>query len=241
MIKLAIIIPTYNEEQNIESLVKEIKKIKTSNKIIIIDDSKNFLTKNIVKRKKLPVIYIKRNKKKGRGSAVLLGIKTLLKLYKIDTFLEMDADFSHNPREIDKKYKLFHKNKYDLLISSRYLPNSKIIGWPLRRKILSRMSNFLAKKIINAPVTDYTNGFRFYSRKNAAFISKNCGKIGDGFIILSEILMLSFMRGFKIYETPTVFVNRERGESSVNVSLIIKSLLGLFKIFLLKLSINLKR
>ena len=233
--KVAIIIPAYNESENIATLLKEIKR-NINSKIIIVDDSNNDLTKNILIKEK--ITYIKRKKKSGRGSAVIKGIKESLRNKNIDLFIEMDADLSHNPSELNRNIKFFLKKKLDVLIASRYIKNSKIVNWPMSRKILSRISNFLVKALLRMPYSDYTNGYRIYSRNAANKVVKECGKIGDGFILLSEILMVLHNNNFKIGEIHTIFVNRIRGESSVNISLIIDSLVGLIKLFLIKNSIK---
>ena len=228
--KITIIIPSYNEKENIEKLVSEIKKIKQVIKIIIVDDSKDGL--NEIKSNK--VIIINRRKKLGRGSAIIEGINLAIKNKQSDVFIEMDADFSHSPSELPQLIKIFAKKKLDLLIASRYLRNSKISNWGLNRIIFSRFSNILAKILLRIPITDYTNGYRIYSRKSAELISKNCGKIGDGFIVLSEILMHIYYNNYKIYEYKTTFKNRVRGKSSVSIKEIVNSFLGLFKIFFLR-------
>ena len=235
MKKIAIIIPTYNEHENILILLNKLSKLKYIKTIIIIDDSNNDLTKQKIKKSKIKVKYYKRSKKLGRGSAVLFGIKKIIKkLLDNDLIVEMDADLSHNPNELSRNIKFFIKNKTDLLISSRYLKGSKIINWGLKRKLLSRMSNILAKFFLNVPVSDYTNGFRIYNKKSAKLILKKCGRIGEGFIILSEILICIHTSGLKINEIKTIFVNRVRGESSVNFKLILNSLTGLIKLYLIK-------
>ena len=152
----------------------------------------------------------------------------------------MDADFSHDPKEIKKNLKIFKKKKLDLLISSRYLKESKISNWRLSRRIFSLMANFLAKLLLNLGVSDYTNGFRIYSRKSVELITKKCGNIGDGFIVLSEILLIIKIFNLKISEFPSIFVNRKRGESSVNFKLIIQSFLGLIKLYFIKKNLNKK-
>jgi dolichol-phosphate mannosyltransferase len=228
--KITIIIPSYNEKENIEKLVSEIKKIKQVIKIIIVDDSKDGL--NEIKSNK--VIIINRRKKLGRGSAIIEGINLAIKNKQSDVFIEMDADFSHSPSELPQLIKIFAKKKLDLLIASRYLRNSKISNWGLNRIIFSRFSNILAKILLRIPITDYTNGYRIYSRKSAELISKNCGKIGDGFIVLSEILMHIYYNNYKIDEYKTTFKNRVRGKSSVSIKEIVNSFLGLFKIFFLR-------
>ena len=230
--KIVIIIPTYKEEENIFQLIRRIDKLKFKKDIIIVDDSPKILN-NLKKSKKKNFFYLYRGKKLGRGSAVIHGLRHAFKK-NYDLFIEMDADFSHNPNELIRKIKFFKKNSLDLLVASRYKKNSKIKNWPLQRTILSKMSNFLARFLLGVPVTDYTNGFRFYSKRSVKIIITKCGKIGDGFIILSEILLRIFQMKYKIAETNTIFVDRKRGESSVSLSLIFNSLLGLFKLYINK-------
>lgn len=231
--KIAVIVPAFNESKNILKLILLIKKYINS-EIIIVDDSINNETEKIIKNKKINCYYFRRNKKLGRGSAVLYGLKKAFKLKKINLFIEMDADLSHSPKELKRNIDYFIYNSLDLLISSRYLKESKIINWPISRKIFSYTSNLLARFLLNIPITDYTNGFRIYSRRAAKIVVKKSGKIGDGFIILSEILLIIYNQNFKIGEINSKFVNRVRGESSVNVKLIIESFFGLIKLYLLK-------
>ena len=232
MKKIIIVIPTYNEHENIFKLVKKILKILPKAIIYIVDDTK--YEKFPIKFKEKRIKYFLRINCKGRGSAVLFGLKKALKDKTSYLFLEMDADFSHNPNEIIKNIKIFKKKNLDLLIASRYLPQSKIINWGISRRLLSKLSNFLAKLILNVGLTDHTNGFRIYSRRSVELIVKKCGKIGSGFIILSEILLTIKSKKFTIGETPTIFLNRKRGESSVNTKLIIESLIGLIKLYFIK-------
>ena len=232
MKKIIIVIPTYNEYENIFKLVKKILKILPKAIIYIVDDTK--YEKSSIKFKEKRIKYFLRINRKGRGSAVLFGLKKALKDKTSYLFLEMDADFSHNPNEIIKNIKIFKKKNLDLLIASRYLPQSKIINWGISRRLFSKLSNFLAKLILNVGLTDHTNGFRIYSRRSVELIVKKCGKIGSGFIILSEILLTIKSKKFTIGETPTIFINRKRGESSVNTKLIIESLIGLIKLYFIK-------
>ena len=233
MEKIGIIIPTYNEEENIGRLVDKIKSCIPNSEIFVVDDSLKNLSEKILKNKSL-VHYFYRGQKLGRGTAVIFGLENALKKDYIETFIEMDADFSHDPEELKEKIKLFKKNELDMLIASRYIDNSKIINWSKFRKLLSFLSNFLAKLLLQIPCTDYTNGFRFYSRRAAKKVVDKCGKIGGGFIVLSEILVVVNSNNFKIGELSTIFVNRERGKSSVSIKLIISSLLGLIKLYFLK-------
>tara|TARA_B100000989_G_C19518854_1_gene463080 strand:+ start:190 stop:903 length:714 start_codon:yes stop_codon:yes gene_type:complete len=234
MKNFAIIIPAFNEKENLEILTKQILKILPSANIYIVDDSKdkdqipNFKKKNKIN-------YYLRKNKKGRGSAVIYGMKKALANKKNQNFIEMDADFSHSPRELIKNINFYHKNNFDLLISSRYLPLSKIIDWPLKRRIFSLLANFLIGIVLQLNISDYTNGYRIYSKRSAKCIIKECGKIGDGFIILSEILLSLKSQGYKIGEISSIFKNRNRGISNVNLTLIFGSLKGLFNLLLIKI------
>jgi dolichol-phosphate mannosyltransferase len=237
--KIGIIIPTLNEELNIIQLIEKIDKNlskKYDYYIAIIDDSLEDKITSKIDQFKNKIKYIHRGKKMGRGSAILSGMQYFLENSSTDIIIEMDADLSHDPDELDEKINLFLNNNYDILIASRYLKDSKIINWSIKRKILSFLSNKLAKFFLKIPVSDYTNGFRIYSVKATRHIINNCGKIGDGFIILSEILMELYYNNFKLGEHYTIFRNRVRGKSNVNINLIILSLLGLLKLIKIKIS-----
>ncbi len=235
MKSIGIVIPAYNEKENILKLIKKIRN-NLNCLIIVVDDSADFYTQKILKKSKIKNIkYFNRGKKSGRGSAVLFGFKKLIKIKKnINCLIEMDADLSHSPSELKRNISYFYKNSLDLLIGSRYLLESKIINWPLSRRILSKLSNMLAKILLGVPVNDYTNGYRFYSRSAAKTIILKCNKTGGGFIILSEIILILWKKNYKISEIKSIFRNRVRGESSVNIKLVIESFFGLIKLYLLK-------
>lgn len=236
---VAIIVPTYNENENILELIKKIDHNLSAKNIdfnvFIIDDSLENTISSIIEPFKNKVSYHHRGKKLGRGSAVIEGINQALQTKYTDLIIEMDADLSHDPNEMGEKIKIFSNDNLDLLISSRYRKDSKIEGWTIQRTVLSLISNKMAKILLSVPVTDYTNGYRLYSKTAAQYIIKNCGKIGDGFIVLSEILLELHYNNFKIGETNTIFKNREKGSSKVNFNLLLNSLIGLVKLFLIKI------
>ena len=227
---IAIIVPAYKESDNIENLIVSILKFLKNPIIIIVDDSPNNEIQEKIKRFD-NIRYIYRGKKLGRGSAVIEGMKTLIKEEEINKIIEMDADLSHNPSEIENNLKIFEKNNLDLLISSRYLKDSRIINWGLQRRVFSSLANKLAKFVLKIPITDYTNGFRIYSKNSMKHIVENCGNIGGGFIILSEILVELYFNNFKVKEVHSIFKNRIRGESSVNLGVVMESFFGLFKVY----------
>lgn len=231
---LGIVIPAYNEADNIGRLVREILTFAPRARVVVVDDSPDLSTHDAVRALALPQVSVThRNAKGGRGSAVLEGIRQLLDRG-CAPILEMDADFSHPPSQIPDLLREGEERQLDLLVASRYLPGSEIRDWPLSRRWFSRSSNTLARAVLAVPIADYTNGFRLYSLRAARIIRDTCGKEGKGFISLSEILVNLHYRQLRIGETPTIFVNRARGESSVNFEEIKNALTGLAKIWWLK-------
>tara|TARA_B100000787_G_scaffold96537_1_gene71270 strand:- start:32 stop:742 length:711 start_codon:yes stop_codon:yes gene_type:complete len=228
--KIGFVLPCYNEYENIFILIEQIKKIFNNYLIIVVDDSSNDKIRNkIVKYKNIR--YFKRRGKSGRGSAVIFGMRNMMREKKIDLIVEMDTDLSSHPKELPRNIKFFKKEKLDLLIMSRYLNGSKIINWPLRRRIFSFLSNKLTNFLLKANVSDYTMGYRIYSKEAIRQVVRNCGKIGTGFIVLSEILAELHYNNFKIKDTKTTFIDREKGSSTVGLKLIYESLIGVFKIY----------
>ena len=231
---LGIVIPTFNEAENVGRLAREILSFVPAARIVVVDDSPALATTQAVEALGLPQVTVThRSAKGGRGSAVIEGIRQLLDLG-CSPILEMDADFSHPPSQIPALLREAEDRKLDLLVASRYLPGSEIRDWPVSRRWFSKSSNTLARAVLAVPIADYTNGFRLYSLAAARVIRETCGKEGKGFIALSEILVNLHYRGLSIGETPTIFVNRARGESSVNSQEIKNAVTGLVKIWLLK-------
>jgi len=234
MNNLLIIIPAYNEGKNLIELLKKIKSENENWSIIIVDDSENFETNKLIENyKEKKIHYIKRNIKMGRGSAVRFGFE-YSKKNKFDYILEMDADLSHNPSEIKLLLNKLIIKKYDLVIGSRYLKNSKIIGWPIKRRIFSKLSNFFAKFLFGFGLTDYTNGFRVY---NAGAINEliKYPIENNGFMYLTETFTILKKKNFKISEHATIFTNRKKGSSSLRLSEILRSFVGIIKLKLKRL------
>jgi dolichol-phosphate mannosyltransferase len=234
MDNIGIVIPSYNEHEGIVGLIQEIRRYVPQSQIVVVDDSKDERTvvalRPLLDRK---THLIRRTFKGGRGTAVIEGIRKQLELG-CETILEMDADMSHPPSQLPELIKKVSVEKLDLLIASRYLPSSKIKNWPLSRRIFSKCSNWLAHFVLQVPVSDYTNGYRCYSKRASIIISEHCGRLGSGFIALSEILVTLYYRGLKTGEVPTIFTNRIRGESSLNANEIWNAARGLIRIYRLK-------
>jgi len=234
MNNLLIIIPAYNEGKNLIDLLKKIKAENENWSIIIVDDSESFETDKLIKNyKEKKIYYIKRNLKMGRGNAVRFGFEYSQK-NKFDYVVEMDADLSHNPAEIKTLLKKLMSKKYDLVIGSRYLKDSKIIGWPIKRRIFSKLSNFFARFLFGFGLSDYTNGFRVYSANAINELIKYPIE-NNGFMYLTETFTILKKKNFRITEEATIFINRKKGSSSLRLPEILRSFIGIIKLKLKKL------
>lgn len=229
---IAIVIPTYNEALNIKNLISAIRKVAgKKNKIIIVDDSTSDNTSEIVKeisKKDKNVFVVERKVKKGRGSAVFEGFRFAQK-FAPSYFIEMDADFSHDPQAVPELLDQIKKKGSDVVIGSRYLPQSKILNWPFSRKVFSRFSNLYAKLLLGVPISDYTNGYRIYNSKSVKFLlSQNLRS--TGYIMLSETAYKLKKAKFKFGEIPITFINRKRGKSNTNFAEIKNAFIGILQI-----------
>jgi dolichol-phosphate mannosyltransferase len=170
--------------------------------------------------------------KGGRGAAIYRGIKFAQETYgNFDTYIECDSDGSHRPEDILKI--MNSETNVDLLIGSRYLSESKIIGWPLSRIIFSKLLNLSIPKLLKIPCKDITNGLRQYSNLAIQVLLENTPK-NTGFIYLSEQAQLISEAGLTISETPIIFENRIAGESTVGVKEIFDSFIGVMKLLISK-------
>lgn len=229
-LETVIVIPSYNEIENIKKLIPSIFSIVPNSYIIVVDDSSPDGTREAVSQlsKKYKNLHlISRKNKSGRGSAVIEGFRYAIENIKPKFFIEMDADLSHNPREILTMLKL--SKPKTIVVGSRYIKGSKMINIEIKRRILSYLSNLLIKVTLANPLVDNTNGFRCY-RKDAIRCLLKHRFISNGYIVLSESTTLLYKKGFSFIEFPTVFVNRIKGKSNTSLSEFIHSLINLVKI-----------
>ena len=236
---VGIVIPTYNEGENVTDLIEQILTYVPSAEIAVVDDSADTSTVDAVRSVNRPeqVRVIHRANKAGRGSAVLEGFRCLLTLNP-DLLIEMDADFSHPPSQLPSLIDYASCEGCDILIASRDVHGSMVLEWPLFRIVLHRLGNLLMRTVLQLKVRDYTNGYRVYSRKAIEIMLKHSGKITGGFWSFGETLVQVSLRGGVIRETPTVFVNRTRGKSTVTIREIISTLNELAKVYLLKRTVQ---
>ena len=227
--KIAIVTPSYREFKNIPVLIKKIRKILPESEIVIVDDSpKNENSKLNVSLKGKNVKAMSRFKKLGRGSAVLAGLKEAFKNKTIEYFFEMDSDLAHDPKEIPRFVKKIGAGNFDLIVGSRNLPGGGTINIPKNRIVLSKIINKFLYFWLGVKLTDYTGGFRLYSRASVEFLLKAQLK-STGFITLSEVAYKLNRNGFKIAEVPITIHNRIHGKSNVDAKEFVNSLFFVLK------------
>lgn len=217
--QVSIILPTYNESQNILKILKSIGEILPPNiqtEAIVIDDGspdgtgkivENYL-KNFKRITGYTIDIIHRTTKKGLSSAILHGIQQA----KADTIVVMDSDFSHPPQIIPRMLEALRKYRCDIVVASRYVKGGEISGWPLKRKLMSKMATVIAKKGLGVSTSDPMSGFFVFKRP----IIKGLKFDAIGFKMLLEILVKT--RGAEVKEIPYTFTNRKFGSSKVSIS-----------------------
>lgn len=217
MKKSVVVIPTYNSIKSIRKLLNEILKYLPETKIIVVDDNSpdgtaTEIKNNFIKNKR--VILIVRKKKEGRGSAVIEGFREGLKDNSIKLLIEMDSDFAHNPKDLNR---LIEKaNTSDVIVASRYLLKSQIIKWKLKRRIISRVANLWVRFLLGFKLTDNTNGFRCYNRHALEKINFDLIS-AKGFIVLTEIAYQIYKEDFKFGEIPIDFKPVDLNKSNLNM------------------------
>jgi len=226
-----IIIPTFNEKENIESIIKKVFSLKKQFNILIVDDNSLDGTSNIVKT--LQKIYPKklfieeRSKKLGLGTAYIHGFKWALKK-DYEFIFEMDADFSHNPDDLIKLYDVVKNNNGDLAIGSRYVKGVNIVNWPMSRLLLSFFASKYVKIITGMPIHDSTAGFKCYKKKILQTIELD--KIQFvGYAFQIEMKFKSWKYGFRIVEVPVIFTDRKEGVSKMSGGIFFEAVFGVLQ------------
>ena len=210
--KVAVLIPTYNERDNIGRLVSEVAKAGVDS-IYVIDDGSPDGTAELVKRMDVKGLHlIERGRKLGIGSAYLDGIKVALK-DGADVIVQMDADMSHDPGDLPGLLRALSRS--DLVIGSRYIPGGRIANWPLHRRIISYGANLLAKLLLGLKVHDATSGFRAYRRSAFEKIVSSC--LSSGFDFQVEAVFVASILGLRIAESPIRFTGRTKGRSKLGL------------------------
>ena len=231
MKKSLVIIPTYNEIENIGLMIDTVFSISQDIHVLIVDDSSPDGTADGVRKLQEEyhdqLFLLERKEKKGLGTAYIEGFKWgLEKSYQY--FFQMDCDFSHNPNDLVRLYNYTLKHNLDLCIGSRYISGINVVNWPMSRVLLSYFASFYVRCLTGMHIKDPTAGYKLYKRIVLETIPlDNVEFVGYAFQI--EMKFRTWKKGFKIMELPIVFKDRERGESKLNSSIIKEAVFGVLK------------
>ena len=227
-----IIIPTYNEAENIEAVIKKVIDLEDKNDILVIDDNSPDGTSEIVENQQNihnnRVFLINREKKSGLGSAYKTGFKWALE-NNYSYIFEMDADMSHDPNEIKNLKIQLIQNKYDVVVGSRYIKGVSVVNWPLSRIFLSYAANLYVRIITGMPIKDATSGFVGYTKNALSSIELSEIKF-NGYAFQIEMKFKLWKKNFKLKEHQIIFVNRKLGKSKMNHSIILEAIFGVIKL-----------
>ena len=233
MHRKVIIIPTYNEKENIEKMIRALRELEGDYHILVIDDGSPDGTASIVKKLQekefsQSLFMIERSGKLGLGTAYMTGFRWALeKGY--DYIFEMDADFSHKPYDVPRLYQACIENDADLAIGSRYCNGISVINWPIGRVIMSYYASAYVRTILGMKIYDTTAGFKCYSRRLLGSIDLDRIKMrGYGFQI--EMKYTVYKLGYRIVEVPIIFEDRKEGTSKMSSSIFGEAFRGVIKL-----------
>jgi dolichol-phosphate mannosyltransferase len=234
-----MLLPTYCEAGNIENLIRTIENLGIKAKIIVIDDSSPDGTGKIVEKLQKEysnIILLTRPNKAGLGTAITYGFNFVLSQENSPNYIiTMDADYSHNPKDIPRLVEKAEEG-YDIVVGSRYCRGGEIKGWPLTRLAISRVANKITAKLVALPINDFTSGFRCYS---TAYIRKILPSLhSQTYEIQIETLRQAYFKKARIAETPITFTNRKKGKSKLTKNEVLGFLLYILKTALRNLRIN---
>jgi len=236
MVQAIVIIPTFNEIENIETIVKAIFALPTHFHVLIVDDNSpdGTAAKAEELQKEFPTqLHLKvRMKKSGLGTAYVTGFKWALS-QGYDYIFEMDADFSHNPNDLEKLL-VTCENGADVAIGSRYSNGVNVVNWPLSRVLLSYFASVYVRIITGMKIADATSGFKCYKRQVLEAI--NLDKIKFvGYAFQIEMKYRAFVKNFKIVEVPIIFTDRTKGQSKMSGGIIREAVFGVIMLRLRKI------
>lgn len=226
-----IIIPTYNEKENIKSIIEAIFCLEKSFDVLVVDDNSPDGTANIVKNMKQEfpdrLFILERSGKLGLGTAYIEGFKYAL-AHQYDFVFEMDADFSHNPNDLILLYNACAKDGNDVAIGSRYASGVNVVNWPMGRVLLSYFASIYVQVVTGMSIKDSTAGFICYRKKVLETINLDRVKF-VGYAFQIEMKFTSWKFGFKIQEVPIVFTNRALGESKMSTGILSEAVFGIIR------------
>ena len=227
-----IIIPTYNEKENIERMIRTLLALEHSFDVLVVDDGSPDGTAAIVKSLQTEfadrVFLIERSGKLGLGTAYIAGFKWALKAG-YEYIFEMDADFSHNPDDVPRLYKACALDGADLSIGSRYVTGVNVVNWPMRRVLMSYFASKYVRMVTGLPVYDTTAGFNCYRRSVLETIDLDAIRF-KGYAFQIEMKFVTHKCGFTIKEVPVIFVNRVLGVSKMSGGIFSEAFFGVISL-----------
>ena len=227
-----VIIPTYNEKENIENIIRAVFALPTSFDIIVIDDGSPDYTANIVKALQPEfsnrLFLLERSGKQGLGTAYIAGFKWALNR-SYNYIIEMDADFSHNPKDLVPLYEACAVQGGDVSIGSRYSSGVNVVNWPLSRVLMSYFASVYVRFVTGMQVADTTAGFKCYRREVLETIALDEIRF-KGYAFQIEMKFTAYKCGFKLVEVPIIFINRVLGTSKMDGSIFGEALFGVLKL-----------
>lgn len=227
-----VIIPTYNEKENIENIIRAIFALEKVFHILVIEDGSPDGTAEIVKtlQKEFPerLFMIERKGKLGLGTAYIAGFKWAI-AHQYDYAFEMDADFSHNPNDLPRLYAACANEGFDVAIGSRYISGVNVVNWPMGRVLMSYFASKYVRLITGIKIHDTTAGFKCYRREVLETINLDEIRF-KGYAFQIEMKYTAYKCGFKIKEVPVIFINRELGESKMNGGIFGEAMFGVIRL-----------
>lgn len=228
-----VIIPTYNEKENIEKIIRAVFALEKEFHILVIEDGSPDGTANIVKGLMADefsnrLFIIERSGKLGLGTAYITGFKWCLE-HSYEYVFEMDADFSHNPDDLPRLYAACHDDGNDLAIGSRYITGVNVVNWPMSRVLMSYFASKYVRFVTGVKINDTTAGFVCYRRNVLEAINLDAIRF-KGYAFQIEMKYTAYKLGFRIKEVPVVFVNRVEGTSKMSGGIFSEALWGVIRL-----------
>jgi dolichol-phosphate mannosyltransferase len=236
-LRILVIIPTYNERENLSGLVPKVLEVDEGIEILVVDDASPDGTGQLADELAVStgrVHVLHRAGKLGLGSAYVAGFRWALAETDAEFVVQMDADFSHDPEFLPDIFAPFHEGDPDLVLGSRYLQGANVVNWPIRRLVLSYSANVYARVVTGLPLRDSTGGFKCFRRRVLEAI--DLGQVhSDGYGFQIEMNYHAWRAGFRIQEVPIVFVDRHSGSSKMDRKIIIEAFWLVWKLRLMSL------
>lgn len=227
-----VIIPTYNESENASAIIDAVMELPHPMHVLIVDDGSPDGTADIVRRKQTEhpgrVHLMERSGKLGLGTAYIAGFKWSLE-HGYDYIFEMDADFSHNPKDLIALYEACSQGGADLSVGSRYITGVNVVNWPMGRVLMSYFASMYVRFVTGMPVRDTTAGFVCYRRRVLEHLELDKVRF-KGYAFQIEMKFTAYMHKFKIKEVPIVFVNRVLGVSKMNSGIFSEAVFGVIRL-----------